>query len=237
MNVLIVYAHPEPTSFCAALKDAAVETIRGQGHEAVVSDLYDEEFNPVAGRHDFTTVADAARFHYQTEQLHAARNGGFSEDIRREQARVDAADIVVFLFPLWWGGPPAIFKGWIDRVLAYGFAYVDGARFDSGLFKHKRSLLCVTTGGTLQRFSDDDVYGEIGRVLWPVQRLTLDYMALEAEKPFVCYGAPRVDDAGRADYLAQWRERLRVLLAKGPARGSRAETSLQDAGAAWTRNS
>jgi len=235
MNVLIVYAHPEPTSFCAALKDEAVEAIRQAGHDVTVSDLYGEAFNPVAGRHDFLAMADAARFHYQSEQLHAAKGGGFSRELLREQARVEAADAIIFLFPLWWGGPPAILKGWIDRVLAYGFAYVDGSRFDTGLFRHKRSLLCVTTGGTPARFSADGVYGEIDRVLWPVQRLTLDYMGLEAEAPFVCYGTPRVGDEGRAGYLVAWRKRLGELLGKNPLASDRCPAPAIDHAAPWTR--
>lgn len=235
MNLLIVYAHPEPTSFCAALKDEAVQTIRQAGHDAVVSDLYGEAFNPVAGRHDFLGSADATRFHYQSEQRHAADTGGFSPELEREQARVAAADAIIFLFPLWWGGPPAILKGWIDRVLAYGFAYVDGYRFDTGLFKGKRSLLCVTTGGTPARFSADGVYGEIDRVLWPVQRLTLDYMGLRAEEPFVCYGAPRVGDEGRAEYLRSWRGRIAEMMAKPPVSDATPATPVIDHAAPWTR--
>jgi NAD(P)H dehydrogenase (quinone) len=235
MDVLIVYAHPEPTSFCAALKDEAVEVIRQAGHGIAVSDLYGEAFNPVAGRHDFMDTADAARFHYQSEQQHAADGGGFSPELAREQARVAAADAIVFLFPLWWGGPPAILKGWIDRVLAYGFAYVDGYRFDTGLFRGKRSLLCVTTGGTPARFSADGVYGEIDRVLWPVQRLTLDYMGLQAEEPFVCYGAPRVGDEGRAKYLDAWRRRVREMVAKPLGAGASPALPDIDHAAPWTR--
>lgn len=235
MHVLIVYAHPEPTSFCAALKDTAVATIGEAGHEAVVSDLYGEAFDPVAGRHDFLAAADPTRFHYQSEQLNAVRGGGFCAELAREQARLEAADAVVFLFPLWWGGPPAILKGWIDRVLAYGFAYVDGCRFDSGLFRHKRSLLCVTTGGTPERFSADGVYGEIDKVLWPVQHLTLDYMGMAAETPFICYGAPRVGAQGRAEYLAAWRGRLAALLTRKPIAAPARRPEAPGDAAPWTR--
>ena len=147
MHVLIVYAHPEPTSFSAALKDRAVDALTGAGHAVEVSDLYAEEFNPVAGRHDFTSTADPERFHYQTEQEFAARSGTFADDIRREQERVEGADLLVLQFPLWWGGPPAILKGWCERVLAYGFGYVDGRRFDSGLFKGRRAGFFRHDGG------------------------------------------------------------------------------------------
>jgi len=236
MKVLIVYAHPDPSSFCAALKGAAAEAIHKAGHQAIISDLYAEGFNPVAGRHDFLAAADAERFHYQSEQLHAAQTLGFCGEISREQGRVEAANAIVFLFPLWWGGPPAILKGWIDRVLAYGFAYVDGRRFDSGLFQAKRSLLCVTTGGTPARFAADGAYGEIDRVLWPIQRLTLDYMGLAPEEPFVCYGTPRVDADVRKGYLSTWRERLHAMLDKGPPAGPQETAPILSEAAAWTRN-
>ena len=61
MNALVVYAHPEPTSFTGALKDVSVRALRGAGHAVELSDLHAEGFNPVAGRHDFTTVADPQR--------------------------------------------------------------------------------------------------------------------------------------------------------------------------------
>jgi NAD(P)H dehydrogenase (quinone) len=238
MHVLIVYAHPEPSSFSAALKDGAVASIRAAGHSVDVSDLYAEGFNPVAGRHDFRSVADASRFHYQTEQLNAARTRTFSEEIAREQARVDAVDLFILQFPLWWGGPPAILKGWIDRVLAYGFAYVDGRRFDRGLFKGRRAVMCVTTGGTRERFSDDGTYGEIEKVLWPLQRLTLEYLGLMVEEPFICYAAPRVDKATRQGYLQGWRDRVSTLLAKPVApRPAADEETLAQPPAAWARPS
>jgi NAD(P)H dehydrogenase (quinone) len=236
MQVLIVHVHPEPDSFCAALTRSAVEVIGRSGSVAIVSDLYAEGFNPVAGRHDFVSVADPTRFHYQTEQLHAAREKAFCSEIAREQARVRDADAIILVFPLWWGGPPAILKGWIDRVLAYGFAYVDGARFESGLFRAKRGLLCVTTGGTRERFSEEGVYGPIEKVLWPVQTLAIEYMGLAVEAPFVCYGTPRVGDEGRARYLKDWRERVGALLAKGPIATNAATMPPPDADPApWTR--
>lgn len=212
MNVLIVYAHPEPASFTAALRDAAVDVVRARGARAVVSDLYAEGFNPVAGRHDFTTVADPDRFHYQREQEHAARHNGFSAEIGREQARVRDADVIALVFPLWWGGVPAIVKGWFERVLAYGFAYADGERFDTGWFRAKRAIIATTTGGTTRRFSEEGVFGPIERVLWPVQRLALEYVGMRTAPPFVAYAAPRVDAAQRAAYLAAWRGRLESLL-------------------------
>ena len=83
MHVLIVYAHPEPTSFTAALKDTAVAAIESAGHTVDVSDLYASGFDPAAGRHDFDSVADANRFHYQTEQAKAVADKAFSAELTR----------------------------------------------------------------------------------------------------------------------------------------------------------
>lgn len=207
-NVLFVLANPEPTSFCHALTEAGRQALQAAGHRVVVSDLHAMGFNPVAGRHDFRSLADPARFHYQSEQAKAAREGGFADDLAREQAKVAAADILVPVFPLWWGAPPAMLKGWFERVMAYGFAYVDGARFDSGLFCGRRALLAVTTGGTPERFSPAGVYGPIEDVLMPIRRLGLEYMGYTVSEPFVAYAAPRVDPSVRRDYLAAFAGRL-----------------------------
>jgi NAD(P)H dehydrogenase (quinone) len=211
MHVLFVYAHPEPGSFTGALKDAGVAALRQAGHTVEVSDLYAEKFDPVAGRHDFLTVANAERFHYQTEQAHAHETQRFASDLVREQQRFLKADLVVWLYPIWWGGMPAILKGWFDRVLAFGFAYADGRRYDSGFFPAKRGLLCLSTGGTKQRFSAEDVYGDIHTVLWPAQRLMIEYLGMDALEPFVAYASPRVDAEARKTYLEQWCIRLQEV--------------------------
>jgi NAD(P)H dehydrogenase (quinone) len=208
MYVLIVHAHPEPASFTAALKDTAVRALSAAGHRVQVSDLYGEEFNPVAGRHDFIRAADPARFHYQSEQLNASRTEGFAADLVREQERLMRADLLAFTFPLWWGGLPAIVKGWFDRVCAYGVAYADGKRFDKGYFIGRRAILGLTTGGTIERFSAGGGYGEMAHVLHSVRRCILEYLGLEVMEPFVAYAAPRVDAARRNQYLHRWEEFL-----------------------------
>ena len=208
---LILYAHPEPTSFCAALKDTACTVLSHHGEQVVVSDLYAQGFNPVAGRHDFKSSADPQRFHYQTEQLHATQQQNFADDLAQEQEKFLAADRLIMIFPLWWGGAPAILKGWIDRVLACGIAYTDGARFKTGLYPSKQGLLCVSTGGTAERFRDEDVYGPIEKVLWPLQHLTIGYMGMTSLPPFIAYATPRIDQQQREDYLKQWAHRLAEL--------------------------
>lgn len=149
MNVLLVYAHPEPTSFTCALKNIARDALIDAGHSVEVSDLYGEGFNPVAGRHDFTSVYDAQRFHYQNEQGHAHANGGFAPDLVREQQRILKADLIVWLYPIWWGGVPAILKGWFDRVWAPGHAYQHAADLGAitpGLLQLQEVRVVTTLG-------------------------------------------------------------------------------------------
>jgi NAD(P)H dehydrogenase (quinone) len=240
VNALIVYAHPEPTSFSAALKDAALRMLTAAGHAVEISDLYAEGFNPVAGRHDFQGVADPTRFHYQSEQLHASETLGFSTELAREQARLNRADLFVFVFPLWWGGLPAILKGWFDRVCAYGIAYADGKRFEHGYFLGRRAVLGLTTGGTAERFSPGGSYGDMRKVLYSVDRCILEYLGLEVMEPFVAYATPRVDDTKRQDYLRQWEGRLRTTigdtawLARLRARAEDAARNGKGAATAWS---
>lgn len=212
MHVLLVHAHPEPSSFNGALRDAIVRETLDSGHSVDVSDLYAQGFDPVGGRGDFVRAADDALFHYQSEQTAAALSDGFVPDLAREQERLLRADLLILQFPLWWGGPPAILKGWFDRVAAYGVAYADGTRFDTGLFRGRRSLISVTTGGTARRFSDDDVYGPIEEVLRPVQRLFLGYLGFEVAPPHVAYAVARIGMAEREQAIADLRLRVRALL-------------------------
>jgi len=204
-RILIVHAHPEPTSFNAALTEEARVALTEAGHSVTVSDLYAQDFEPRAGRHDFTSVADPTRFHYQNEQAFAAKHGGFSAELQREQERVLNADLLILQFPLWHGGVPAIMKGWFERVFAYGVTYVDGARFDTGLFRGRRAMFSVTTGGTPERFSATGVYGEMDLVMRPVRRLLLEYAGYAVAEPFVAYGVPRISEEERKACLKAWR--------------------------------
>jgi len=213
MNVLIVHAHPEPTSFNGAMTRRAVETLEGWGHAVVVSDLWAEGFEAVGGRGDFTSVADPERFDYQVEQEYATEHGTFAEDLKREHARLKACDALILQFPLWWFGPPAILKGWFDRVLAYRWGYDMQNRFANGHFRGRRGMISVTTGGTRERFSDDGLYGDIDYVLRPIQKGVIEYVGMEALEPFVAYAAPRVTDEERRGILKAYVSRLGELVA------------------------
>lgn len=213
MNVLIVFAHPEPESFSGALKDVAVTTLRECGHDVVVSDLYRDGFSPVGDRHDFSHASEAP-FVYQAEQRRAHREASYCASIASEQAKLSAADLVMFNFPLWWFGPPAILKGWIDRVMSVGFAYDSDRRFEDGGLSGRKGLLTVTTGSPAERFVKDGAraYAPMDETLLPLQKGLFPYVGMTGLEPFVAYAAARVDPATRTRYLADYRAHLEAQI-------------------------
>lgn len=226
MNVFMVYAHPEPTSFNAALKDKAAEVLTRAGHDFVVSDLYAEDFDARAGRHDFLEVADGDRFDYQVEQKHAAETGTFAPELARDQERLFWCDLLIFQFPIWWFGPPAILKGWFDRTLAFGRIYDLGHRYETGMLKGRTGLVSTTTGGPEARFGGEEAeYEPIDTYLKPIEFGCIQYMGMELADRFVAWSAGRVGDDGRKQYLDQWAAHL-LAVTEGQAGGDRGERAV-----------
>ena len=211
MKILIVYAHPEPRSFNGSMLEAAVATLQSAGHDVQVSDLYAMNFNPVPGRHDFLTAQSEDRFSYEEEQSHAHEKGGFASDIRVEQEKLMWADFVLFQFPLWWFSMPAILKGWVDRVFAYGFAYGGGRWYDQGVFAGKRAMLAVTSGGPETAYTLNGLQGDIERILFPIQHGILQFVGFEVLPPFVAYSANYSEVARREAVLEEFKMRLLAL--------------------------
>ncbi|SDK82288.1 NAD(P)H dehydrogenase (quinone) [Catalinimonas alkaloidigena] len=213
MQVFIVYAHPEPQSFNGALLHQAQTTLAQRGHEVTVSDLYALKFDPTAGRHDFTTVADPERFRYQAEQKHAAQHQGFVETIRQEHEKLAAADVVIFQFPLWWFGFPAILKGWVDRVLSYGVAYgaPAGGSYKTGPYRGKRAMLSLTTGSAELTFVAGGRHGDLNTLLFPIQHGILHFTGMDVLPPFVAWAPQHATDEERQRYLALYAHRLKLI--------------------------
>lgn len=211
MNCLIVYAHPEPKSFNAALRDAAAEVLRGQGHSVEISDLYAINFKPVVDRNDFLTCHDSTQFNVSIEQRFALKNEGLVSDIVSELERLQRADLLILQFPLWWCSMPAILKGWIDRVFVSGAVYGRSAMFERGRFVGKRALVCITTGAPMEAFGPDSLNGEILNLLAPLHRGVLAFTGMQVLKPFVAYHVPYSGSQGRASLLTDYREYLSAL--------------------------
>lgn len=133
-NVLVVHAHPDHSSFSAALRDLVVRVCAERGHEVRVHDLYEAGFSPVMSANEWSLRAEAPQ-----SKPHLA---AYFND-------VEWCDSLVFVYPTWWSGQPAIMKGWIDRVLANDVAWrIDR---DSGhvmpALRNVTRIVAVTTHG------------------------------------------------------------------------------------------
>ena len=216
MNVLVVLAHPERSSFNGALFDTAVATLQAAGHTVVTSDLYRMRFNPVSDRHNFLTVDDPDYLKLQLEELHASKVHGFAPEIDSEMAKVEACDLMILQFPLWWFGLPAILKGWVDRVFAMGRMYGNGGFYENGRFHGKRAMLSVTTGGMAEAYRPGGFNGDINGILRPIQRGILQFVGFDVLAPQLGHGPVRVDAGQRQAWLAQYAERLKRIEAETP---------------------
>ena len=110
MKILVVLAHPDPGSFNHAIASAACDSLRENGHRVLFHDLCAEKFDPLLSKEEIP------------------ENGIVPETIDTYCRELQSADGIVVVHPNWWGQPPAILKGWIDRVFRPGIAY----RFDEG---------------------------------------------------------------------------------------------------------
>jgi NAD(P)H dehydrogenase (quinone) len=207
MDIFMVYAHPEKKSFNAAMKNMAHEVLLNQGHQVKISDLYEMNFKAVANRSDFLDVKDPDFFNYIREQFHVSETGTFSKDIEEEQNKIKWADLIIFQYPLWWTDPPAILKGWFDRVLAYKFA--NGPwRYENGLLKGKKAMLSITTGGGPDEYGEGARKGPIMERLFSVHHEKLFYCGMDVLPPYIAWG-PQGKTAGeREELLNDYAKRL-----------------------------
>ncbi|WNS42876.1 NAD(P)H-dependent oxidoreductase [Paenibacillus sp. MMS20-IR301] len=194
MNHLIVYAHPHEGSFNHAILDTAVNALKSKGHEVHVRDLNKLGFNPVL------TPADTA----------ALREGNAPADIAAEQEFLTKADVITFIYPIWWAGLPAILKGYVDRTFSYGFAYQYNAQGGvDKLFTGKKGVL-VNTYGT-----PGEIYEAIGMNASLKQTSDggiFEFCGIEVVEHFLFGGVTTVaTDEDRAGMLNQVKEKFASL--------------------------
>jgi len=213
MHALILHCHPEAQSFNRALTDAAADGLRDRGATVEISDLYADGFDPVERAEHYGMGPDRA-FAPLREQKRAGAEGTLPADIRREIARLDRADLVVLQFPLWWHGPPAMLKGWFDRVFVNGSLYTSRMRYDAGYFRGRRAVCSVTTGAPAAAFGPLARAGDLEAMLYPVQ-YSLAYMGFAVLSPHCVHGVQGHGYSYEDDSAAQRR--------------------LQDARVAWAR--
>ena len=130
MRHAVILAHPKPTSFCAALARTCVEHLRATGHQAELHDLYAMDFDP----------------RLKAGELPTPRGVTPAPDVVAERQRLALAQSYIFVYPFWFNAPPAMLKGYVDRVLGMGFGYAPGLGGAEPLLAGK-SLLSFSTSG------------------------------------------------------------------------------------------
>ncbi|EGR3970592.1 flavodoxin family protein [Vibrio cholerae] len=216
MNVLVVYWHPEPQSFNGAMFRRAVESLEAEGHNVKTSDLHELAFNPVSGRHNFTSEHDGAFFKQQLEEMYATEVGGFSADIEAELEKLEWSDLVIFQFPLWWFGLPAMLKGWVDRVFAMGKVYGGGRFYEEGVFKGKKAMLSVTMGGPEDLYVKGGWNGDLDAILRPIHRGILEFTGFSVLAPQKVFGPARMTQQERETVLDDYAVRLKTVFEETP---------------------
>ncbi|WP_019202742.1 NAD(P)H-dependent oxidoreductase [Tsukamurella sp. 1534] len=192
-RALWVFAHPHGSSLNAMLRDEGVAALRSDGWTVDVNDLYAEGFDPI--------LVD---------------EGG--SDVRAQQARLCAADLLVLQFPLWWYSMPAMLKGWIDRVFERGFAYdvpdPGTGRFlkygDGGL-AGRRALAVVTAGDRPDSISPRGISGDVEDIFWPLLHGTFWYTGMAALAPHLITHVHGIDDARARELADRLAQRLRTV--------------------------
>lgn len=137
MNILVIYAHPYNQSFNHAIKETIVMSANSTGNLVEVRDLYALDFDPVLRAE---------------ELVNSFKGNPVLADVAIEQNYIRWADMVVFVYPLWWAGMPAILRGYLDRVLSFGFAYAADENGTTGLLGDKQIVMINTIGATQQDY-------------------------------------------------------------------------------------
>jgi putative NADPH-quinone reductase len=183
MRVLLIHAHPVETSFCAALKERALKTLVANGHSVEVLDLYEQGFDPVLSR------AELLAYHDVPENR---------ESVAAEVEQLQRAEALVFVYPVWNFGFPAILKGYFDRVFLPGVSFrMENGRVKPNLQHVKRLVAITTYGGARWRAF---VLGDPPRRI--VRRVLRSLVAPTARLAYLAqYDLNRADDAARTAFL------------------------------------
>jgi NAD(P)H dehydrogenase (quinone) len=151
MVVSVILAHPDPKSFNHAIAQTVVEALKANGHRFFFHDLYQEKFDPLL-------LAEES-----------SKDAELPDSIEKHCEEISVADGIVIIHPNWWGQPPAILKGWVDRVIRPGVAYEflegdSGEGVPRGLLKAKAALVYNTSNTESQR--EKGIFGDPLETIW-----------------------------------------------------------------------
>ncbi len=190
MKAFIVYCHPSEDSFTRNVRDAFIKGITDSGNEYVLSDLYKDHFKTDMTEEEY--LRDA--YYRNTPEV--------AEDVLAEQAKINASDAIVFIYPVFWSEAPAKLVGWFDRVWSYGFAY--GEKTMKTL---EKGLILCSAGNPLERLEQTGILDSMKKVML-VDRLSDRVRQAE----FIVF-----ENTSRENELREknWEKYLRIAYKKG----------------------
>ncbi|MEU5431843.1 NAD(P)H-dependent oxidoreductase [Streptomyces sp. NPDC020719] len=196
MRIGVYLAHPRPNSFNHAVFDAVVEELRDRGCHVLAHDLHAEEFAPLLTSDETETVQSVTSAGDPQVELH-----------RREVATLDA---LVFVHPNWWGMPPAVLTGWVQRVLAPGVAYKLGSADGepAGLLKAGRALILNTSDTPADR--EESEFGDPLQRIWAA--CVLPYVGVTDVRRVVFRTVTDSADETRSSWLHEARQQAAALM-------------------------
>jgi NAD(P)H dehydrogenase (quinone) len=212
----MLLAHPEINSFNGALYNEAINKFEETGSIVSKTDLYRSNFHPLSDRSNFTTCFDPDYLKLQLEEIHATGSNGFNEDIENEMAKMEACDLMIWQFPLWWFSVPAILKGWVDRVFAMGRIYDHEHVFENGKLKGKKVMLSLTVGGDEFMYEKNGFLGDINSILRPIHRGILQFVGFDVLEPHISYAPVRMSNDERANVLTKFSNRIQNIQLEKP---------------------
>lgn len=195
MKVLVVHCHPDGTSLIAAARDRALAGLASAGHEVRVTDLYAEGFEPALSLHEHDHHLDPP----DTKPAILGHAGDLTW-----------CEALVLVYPTWWGGQPAMLKGWIDRICACGVAWdlPPGADRLRPRLRNVRRLVAVTTHGSSKLVNT--LEGEPGKRIL-TRSLRILCHPLSRTTWIALYGVDTADERRRTAFLERVERRLARL--------------------------
>ena len=192
MRVLVIFAHPLGDSYAATLRDTVVAALEAGAHSVDLCDLYQEDFDPILSAQEWRDYENTS------ENTRA---------VSRHVERLRHAEGIVFVFPSWWYGMPAILKGYFDRVWLPGVAFEFGPQAIRPLLMSIRMFGVVTTTGAPEWFTRIYMGNPSRKVL--MRGLARLVVAPRAERFWLAlYGMENATDAKRTEFIEQVRKRV-----------------------------
>ena len=193
MRVLTVIAHPNRASFNYAILERFEAGLRAAGHEVRRRDLHAPLFDPLLSGDE---LADLQR-------------GEVASAVREEQALLEWAEALVFVYPLWWLDRPAVLKGWCDRVFTHGFAFAYDENGVRGLLPHRKGLVLITAGGSEEEM--ELMGANSASILFPMVGGSLRFCGVEEVTGRVFHAVGTISDEARAALLDEVEEMGRAF--------------------------